>query len=87
MSVDGHDGAGSAAEGKRGISPRRNDLSWIENKQERKKCQPKTSQAQQQQTTELKDLDIAQDKKLEIQKFAAYRLIHELRQKDKETEQ
>ena len=46
---------------------------------------PKTSQAQQQQITELKDLAIAQDKKLEIQKLAVERLIHELRQKDKET--
>jgi hypothetical protein len=45
---------------------------------------PKTSQAQQQQITELKDLAIAQDKKLEIQKFAVERLIHEPMQKDKE---
>lgn len=52
-----------------------------------KEMPPKTSHTQQQQITELKDLAIAQDKKLEIQKFAVERLIHELRQKDKETEQ
>ena len=51
-----------------------------------KETPPKTSQTQQQQTTELKDLANAQDKKLEIQKFAVERLIHELRQKDKDEE-
>ena len=73
----------STAEAKRENKPteKRRELNWKQAKT--KEMLPKTSQAQQQQITELKDLAIAKDKKLETQKFAVERLIHELRKKTK----
>ena len=80
MTVDG-----STAEVKNEPTEKWPESNW---KQARtKEMLPNTSQAQQQQTTELKNLATAQDKKLEIQQLAVERLIHELRQKDKETKQ